>query len=491
MDPSVTQRFSSFMVFVVGDIMLDVFVAGTVDRISPEAPVPVLTVSGQGYAPGGAANVAANLAAMGAEVALFGIVGDDDEGERVLGLLGRMGIDTEGVLKSKGISTTTKTRLMASNQQIARVDRERPHRLSDAERERLMRLVAEKMDRMEPQAVILSDYDKGVLDPALCRTVIEAARRHAMFVAVDPKGRDFTKYRGADLITPNVAEMEEATGVAITDEASMHRAFTALQSTRAASTVVLTRGPEGMSYSSGGGPVHTRPSRAREVYDVTGAGDTAVSALVLGYLATGSWDQAVAVANAAAAVAVSRAGTHAVTARELAAELGGVAGPAELKRVTAVDLPAIGERARALGKTVVFTNGCFDLFHVGHLTLLNRAKSMGDLLVVAVNSDCSVRRLKGEGSPLIGEDDRARLLASLECVDYVVIFDEDTPLRLIEVLRPHVIVKGGDYTAEQVVGREVVESYGGRVEIVPLLEGISTSALIERIRRGGGRARRN
>lgn len=476
--------FRSKRIFVVGDIMLDRYIGGEVERISPEAPVPVLRASEEVYTPGGAANVAANLGALGSSVCLFGMVGDDKEGEIVRELLDNRHISTDGVVVSTGKSTSVKTRLISGTQQIARVDRESDEPIAGEDRERLKRLMRAAMEKAPSDGLIISDYAKGVATPDLCGALIAIAKEcGGVFVAVDPKGRDFTKYRGCDVITPNQREVEELCGFKIADDSDLERAFKRLFEQRIARVVLITRGRLGISYAEDGKPHHTIPSKAKEVFDVTGAGDTALSALVLSWLSSNSWTEAARTANAAAGIVVSKLGTATVSPGELEAALKAEDGEGAAKIVSRERLSEILSNKKNQSETIVFTNGCFDLLHVGHLRLLGEAKGCGDVLIAGINSDESVRRIKGEGRPLISENDRTRLIAALECVDYVTVFDEDTPLELIKEIRPTVLVKGADYTPEQVVGKGFVEEYGGRVEIVPIKEGISTTAIIDKIRK--------
>lgn len=479
------DAFTRITVFVIGDVMLDEYLTGSVERISPEAPVPVLKVEGEVLRLGGAANVALNLHTLGAGVRLFGTVGDDPEGSALLKLLEGRGIGNAGIVKDNTKPTTKKSRLVAGNQQMLRVDREVPAECSPVVHSELLVRLAASIDEHPPEAIILSDYAKGLLSDELAAEIIKLGGEKGIFIAVDPKGRDFTKYRGTSLITPNRKEVETATGIAITSGESLGRAFEAIFSCTGAETVVITRGREGMSYCVKGGDPATISPVAREVYDVTGAGDTVVSTLVLGLVASMGIEDSVRLANAAAGVVITQLGTASVTPIELeeaaSQALAGTSG-----KIVPRDLlvPIIAGH-RTGGSSVVFTNGCFDLFHFGHLSLILQASKLGDILVVALNTDESVRRLKGPGRPLINEGDRARLVAALEDVDYVTFFDEDTPLELIQSLMPDIVVKGGDYSPEEVVGGKFVEGYGGRVEIVPVVDGISTSGLIERIRSEG------
>lgn len=476
------KRFGRQKILVVGDIMLDRYVRGAVERISPEAPVPVLRVEGEESAAGGAGNVAVNLRTLGAKVELVGSVGKDREGDEVLRLLGENGIGTSGVLRDGDKHTTTKTRLIAGNQQIARIDSETVSGKDGKAGKALLKSVERALARFKPKGIIISDYSKGALNDSLISHVIGLAKKSGIFVTVDPKGDNFARYRGADAITPNLKEAEHASGIKITDERTLGKASGKIMKETEADFVIITRGAAGISYFSRSGESGTVPSHPVEVFDVTGAGDTAASVFTLSYLASRKLEESVRIANAAAGIVVSRIGTSSVTKSDLDAHFAREEEKEKSKIRTRGALAKTLASLRAKGRSVVFTNGCFDLFHTGHLKLLREAGKLGDALVVAINSDRSVRRLKGPGRPYIDEADRALLIAALDCVDYICVFDEDTPLELIKELKPVVLVKGGDYSREDIVGGDFVESTGGRVAIVPLIKGMSTSQLAEKIK---------
>ncbi len=453
---------------IVGDLILDEYLLGTPERISPEAPVPVTRVESKDYRLGGAANVAANVRALGAEVSLFGVVGKDAQGEILLGMLREIGIFSQGVLVDPHRFTTLKSRVVAlpTRQQLIRLDREE---IRDLSPEQGRELVARSKDSGPFQTVLVSDYSKGVVVPGLIEKLKGALP--GVPLLVDPKGQDFSLYRGADLVKPN---RRETLALAPSVDGGAGEIF----SLAGCDWVLVTLGEEGMVLFSKGGSEERFPARAREVYDVTGAGDTVLAALGV-FMAEGlTVKEAVGMANVAAGLAVEKAGTAVVTREEVDRALlgqGKVFSPKMLKGV-------LGS-FKARGKRIVFTNGCFDLLHPGHLDLLRRARDEGEVLVVAINSDETVRRLKGPGRPVFSQDERAALLAGLEFVDFVTVFDEDTPYEVISLLRPHVLVKGRDYRLEEVVGKDLVE----RVVLVPLKEGYSTTGLMERIRHVGSR----
>jgi D-beta-D-heptose 7-phosphate kinase/D-beta-D-heptose 1-phosphate adenosyltransferase len=475
------ERFARLHVWVVGDVMLDEYVTGAVERISPEAPVPVVRAHATEHRLGGAANVARQLAALGARVSLAGVIGADEAGEKLTSLCAHDGIDSRALLPVAGRPTTRKLRVLGHSQQLLRVDWEDvaacPAALAG---EMLAKLAA----GAPPDAIVLSDYAKGVLTPETLAGITRLGG--SVPVVVDPKHRDFARYRGATTVTPNLRELEAAAGrrLAVEDTTAVAAAARALLASAGLPSMVVTLGERGMLVVPSDGPEILVPALQREVYDVTGAGDTAVAVLTAALAARASLVQAAQLANAAAGVAVGHVGAYAVSAAGIRDAL---AARPEGKLLSRQELAARAAAWRTAGKRVVFTNGCFDLLHAGHLALLGHAARLGDVLVLAINSDASVRRLKGPERPLVPQAERAALLAALTYVDAVTIFDEDTPLAVLETVRPQVLVKGGDYRPSEVVGRELVEATGGRVEIVPLTPEKSTSSLVERIRGSGAK----
>ncbi len=453
-------------VAVIGDLILDEYVVGAPERISPEAPVPVARVEGRDFRLGGGANVAANVVALGGEVCLAGVVGDDREGKVLRDMARDLGIRVDGVVVDASRPTTLKTRVVAlpTRQQLLRLDREARAAVA-------REILVEMLDSLEGKGpfscFLLSDYRKGVVSRYLVK---EMKRRWPRVpVLVDPKGEDYSLYEGAYLVKPN---KREALALGRTVEEGVEEIF---RTTRC-SWVVVTLGAQGMSLFSREGLRKDYPARAREVYDVTGAGDTVFAALGV-FLGEGlEMEEAVFMANVAAGLAVEKVGTAVVTREEVERALVGRG-----KVFSVGVLKGILEGLKAQGKRIVFTNGCFDVLHPGHLDLLRRARAEGDVLVVAINSDDSVRRLKGQNRPIFSQEERAMLLAGLEFVDFVTFFEEDTPYEVISLLRPHVLVKGRDYRLEEVVGRDLVEE----VVLVPLKEGYSTTRLIERIKNAG------
>jgi D-beta-D-heptose 7-phosphate kinase/D-beta-D-heptose 1-phosphate adenosyltransferase len=473
---AVIERFAGLTIWVVGDIMLDEYVVGAVDRISPEAPVPVVRVRDTELRLGGAANVARQVAALGGKVKLAGVIGSDGAGDSVLKLCTECRIDTSAVVRVAERCTTRKLRVLGHNQQLLRLDWEDGRPCATPATDALLAKLAAAGTA---DAIILSDYAKGVLTLEIIAAV--TAMRGVAPVVVDPKTRDFSRYRGASTITPNLRELEMATGLSLdpTNKAAVAAAARPLIAAAGLSSMVVTLSEHGMLIVPADAAETAVPASRREVFDVTGAGDTAIAVLTLALAAQAPLVMAAQIANAAAGVSVGQVGAVAVDADSIRNEL--TAAP-DAKVLAREELATRAASWRMAGKRIVFTNGCYDLLHAGHLSLLHSAARLGDVLVLAINSDASVKRLKGPERPLVTESERAALLAALACVDAVTIFDEDTPLEALKSVKPHVLVKGADYRVEQVVGKDFVESYGGKVALVPLLPAKSTSALVERIR---------
>ena len=472
----VENGFGHPRVLVVGDVMFDKYVWGDVERISPEAPVPVLRANRRSEQPGGAANVAMNLAGLGAHVTVIGFGGGDADQYSLEALLRHAGVEFS-LLACPGTSTTTKLRVLAGHQQLLRIDCEAKPAYSATSAEILLRRVATALP--DSAVVVLSDYGKGVLSERVCRAVIAEARRLRVPVVVDPKGTDFARYRGATTICPNARELAAVTGESAGDLQRLLTAGQAMVDALDVGYLLVTLSEKGIAILRKDAREHV-PAAARQVYDVSGAGDTVVAVVAVALASEVRIEAAVQLANVAAGIVVSKVGTVPIQRVELLGALSQELHPSSEGKVMLADLllaHVAGWRSRGL--RVVFTNGCFDLLHAGHISLLEQARGKGDRLIVAINSDSSVRRLKGAGRPLVRQDDRARILAALSAVDAVVVFAESTPLRLIEALRPDVLVKGGDYTEGEVVGAVEMRGWGGRVELVPLVPGCSTTSLIE------------
>jgi D-beta-D-heptose 7-phosphate kinase/D-beta-D-heptose 1-phosphate adenosyltransferase len=477
---SLLTAVAGVRVACVGDVMVDRFVYGEVNRTSPEAPIPVLARTRDTAMLGGAGNVARNVAALGGLAALAGVIGDDAAANEALGMIGAEAGMEGHLVAEKARPTTVKTRYVAAGQQLLRVDSED---LRPVGREAETRLVtAVRHAAGEAGAILLSDYGKGAVTPSIIEACLAAARASGAVLIVDSKARNFARYGAVDIVKPNAAELAAATELPTeTDEQVEAALIRALDLSRARA-VLVTRAARGMSLAVRGQGVRHFPGRALEVFDVSGAGDTALAALGLALAARASHEDAVAFALLASGVVVGKAGTAVATPHDLIeAEISAHMAPAEAKLATPAEVAEKAAAWRAQGLKVGFTNGCFDILHKGHVAYLAQSRAWCDRLIVGVNSDRSVRALKGEGRPVNDLESRALVLAGLSHVDLVAPFDEDTPVELIKAARPDVLIKGADYTVETVVGHDLVESWGGEVKLAPIVEGYSTSAAIARI----------
>jgi len=465
---------------VIGDLMLDRYMVGEVERISPEAPVPVVLLRRQYDRVGGAANVAANLAGLGIATRIAGVTGKDADGKTLISMMAENGIASSAVLQSAQRPTTTKTRVLGGHQQMMRLDQESRTPLDADETQQLLDLVLHEIEQ-GPAVVILSDYAKGVLSAALCEQVIARCRQAKIMVLVDPKGLDYGKYRGASALTPNKRETAEACKIDVRDNAALLAAASQLRQSLGLDFLAMTRGEEGISLIEAAQTRHIAAT-AKQVFDVSGAGDTVIATLAAGLIGGLSAIDALQLANIAAGIVVGKVGTVPIGHEELLHELVEQESTAQVNKIHDLDsLKSQVDAWRASGQKIVFTNGCFDLLHAGHVTYLEAARRMGDRLVLGLNTDESVRALKGPTRPVIHEADRARVLAGLEAVDAVILFGEETPLNLIKALKPDVLVKGSDYSEDQVVGGKEVKAWGGRVALVDVVPGRSTSNIIEKL----------
>lgn len=468
--------FQEARLLVVGDVMLDRYWHGSANRVSPEAPVPVVKVGSNEARPGGAGNVALNVAALGSATRLIGAVGDDESADELQSRLNAAGVYCDFV-QCAGKPTITKLRVISQHQQLIRLDFEEPFTPEIASS-----IYGKASDLIDDiQAIVLSDYAKGVLQDIT--PLIELGRKRGIPVIVDPKGTDFKKYSGATLITPNLVEFEAVMGHCSNEEELVNKGLK-LVSELNLDAILITRGEHGMTLIRPDSPELHLPARAQEVFDVTGAGDTVISVLAAAMAAGESLADATALANLAAGLVVGKLGTAAISGPELRRA---ILGELDSSRgvMTSDQLSIAVEDARAHGEKIVFTNGCFDIIHAGHVGYLSEAKKLGDRLVVAINDDASVTRLKGPGRPINPVERRMAVLAGLEAVDWVVSFTEDTPESLLKMLRPDILVKGGDYTIEQVVGGEFVRSYGGKVQALEFLDDCSTSEIVEKMKEVG------
>lgn len=475
---TVERGFHGRRVLVVGDLLLDRYLWGAVERISPEAPVPVVRVDHKTQAAGGAANVAANLSALGCVVSAAGVIGADEDGRQLLELLRNAGIETAAILSLLDRPTICKTRILGGQQQMLRLDVERAGEISHE----LKTLLLSKIEAQIPgsSAIVLSDYGKGLLDDSFCQIMIRRGRELSIPIFVDPKGRHYEKYAGCDVLCPNRMELAAATSADHGNLELLLQKGERLRSDLGIRHLVVTLSELGIKLLEPSG-IQRFPALAREVFDVSGAGDTVIATMAAA-IATGlHLHDAVRLANLAAGIVIGKLGTVPISREELLADLASGSETSHAEKICGSEkLLKRVAHWRVAGQKIVFTNGCFDLLHVGHLALLEQAKREGDRLIVALNTDRSIRVLKGAGRPIIPEDARARIVAALPCVDAVVLFDEETPLNLIRALRPNVLVKGEDYEEAEVVGANDMKSWRGKVSLIPLVEGSSTTAILKR-----------
>jgi D-beta-D-heptose 7-phosphate kinase/D-beta-D-heptose 1-phosphate adenosyltransferase len=463
-------------VLVFGDYMLDSYVVGDVNRISPEAPVPVLCVKKQYDKLGGAGNVVNGLRSLGASVRAVGWIGKDTSGQKILSAFENLGVDNTFLIQGKNWNTTVKTRFASKNQQFLRCDKEVIKVPSQIEEQSFASSCQSLLENMD--VVIISDYAKGAVSPKCCKALISAAIQKDIPVIVDPKGSNFRKYYGATAVTPNFKELQDFSVGTISTEEELREQASLLVHQEDLKGMFVTRSEKGISLISADGTKQDFPAHKKEVVDVSGAGDTVVCVLALCIARHIAWDDACEFANAAASVVCSKFGTATLSLEELKEELEG-GRPYKLMTLKAAKNFVL--QKHAANQRVVFTNGCFDLLHYGHVMSFKQARSFGDCLLVAVNSDASVRRLKGDKRPIINQHDRIGMLCALDMVDGVILMDEDTPLHLISELRPDVIVKGCDWKKRGLPEESLVKSYGGRVRFVKLVSGRSTTKIIRRV----------
>lgn len=471
---------SKKIILVIGDVMLDRYLMGNVNRISPEAPVPVVLLKRSEDRAGGAANVAANLSGLGLPTQIIGCFGEDETGKILKRIISDSDISIDNAMTSASRPTVSKTRVMSGNQQIVRIDDESGAAFNTEENKQLLANIAKALDA-KPAMVILSDYAKGVLSDSTCKTIIKNCKALNIPVIADPKGLDYSKYKGAYTLTPNKKETSEACGVDINETDALLKAAEQLKKSLDLDFLAVTRGEEGISLIDDKEIQHI-PATAKKVFDVSGAGDTVIATLAAGLVHGLNPHDALQLANIAAGIVVGKVGTVPVTQAELLKALVSEDGQSQADKICdRAQLAELVSRWRENQQKIVFTNGCFDLLHAGHVTYLEAAKKTGDKLILGLNTDRSVSALKGPTRPVVHEGDRARVLAALASVDAVILFDEDTPLHLIDAIRPDVIVKGDDYTEDQVVGGTEVKSWGGSVKLIPLVQGRSTSNIIKKL----------
>jgi len=461
-------------ILVIGDLMIDHYLWGSCERISPEAPVQVVDIAKETTVLGGAGNVINNLNALGANVSVSSVIGDDDNGSELKEMLSSINVDSSNLVVQKSRKTSKKSRVIAVSQQILRYDKESKNEIEDASVKKIIDSISDSISSYD--AVILSDYGKGVLTAELCQGIISLAKERGIKVLVDPKGSDFSKYKGSYLLTPNKKEAVLATNIDIKDDISLKEALLKLKNEIELDISLITLSEDGIATYDD--EVKRFPTVAKEVFDVTGAGDTVIASIAFALSAGKTIEETASFANLAAGVVVGKIGSATVTLNEIEeyeASLHKSTSDAHIKSFE--DIAQIVNRCRASGKKVVFTNGCFDILHVGHVKYLQEAKSFGDILIVGLNSDASVSRLKGPTRPVNIAPDRAYLLAALEAVDFVVPFEEDTPHDLIKMIEPDTLVKGGDYKGKDVVGTE----FAGELKLVDFVNGKSTTKTIQKI----------
>lgn len=456
-------------VLVIGDIMLDKYHIGSVKRISPEAPVPVVRVTRSYSVLGGAANLARNLVGLGSTPYIVGIVGDDNNGESVKKMFKELGITA--MVETTDLPTITKTRIIGNDQQVARIDFEEERvKLHNNIEKRVIDSVRSVIDKID--IIVISDYGKGLCNDTICSEIINLALKNGKEVIVDPKGTNWSKYKNASIITPNIKELSDISNREIHNKDSeINAASNEIIERYNLKSILVTRSEMGMSYIDKD-QVIAIPTEAKEVFDVSGAGDTVVATLAAALAAKFPLNDAIYLANKAAGIVVGKIGTSPIIFHELQSEL--YISNSDNKILTKDEIPNLLKILSLEDKKIVFTNGCFDILHKGHVTYLQKAKKLGDILILGLNSDASVRRLKGENRPINDERARAEVMASLASIDYVVIFEEDTPFEVIKAIKPDILVKGGDYKIEDIVGRE----YAKETTTIPFVDGFSTTSII-------------
>jgi D-beta-D-heptose 7-phosphate kinase/D-beta-D-heptose 1-phosphate adenosyltransferase len=474
------SKFDRCRLLVVGDLMIDEYVWGDVERISPEAPVQVVAVRNEEYTLGGSGNVVNNLVALRASVDVLGVTGTGVNAGLLLDRLKELGIDTGGIIRERMRLTTKKTRIIANHQQVLRIDRETKKEILPL----TCKAISERAQEIIPRVdvVLISDYGKGLITRPLVAELVQTAKSWNKIVIADPKGLDFSKYEGVSLLTPNKKEASLAAGVDRDDDGALAAAGQNLLESSGIQKLLITCGKDGMVLFEPGKKPFKIGTKAREVYDVSGAGDTVIASLGLGLAAGLPFREAVALANTAAGIVVGKVGTAPVTRDELHRTLGQTSDDTLSKHKSLNELAAICRKLQMSRKRIVLTNGCFDLLHVGHIKLFSASRKLGDILIVAIDDDESVRKLKGADRPVINASERVRILSALDSVDYVLVFANQDLYEVIESIRPNVLTKGSNYKSEQVLGRKIVESYGGRVELIPFTEDVSSTQIINNIK---------
>ncbi len=463
---------------VIGDLMIDHYLWGSCERISPEAPVQVVNVKSESAVLGGAGNVINNLCALGAQVDVISVIGGCEISDELKALLADIKVNTQYLITQKDRITSKKSRIIAAQQQVVRYDRESTDEISSESQKQILASFKSIINNYD--GVLLSDYGKGVLTFELTQALITLANENDKKVLIDPKGLDYSKYKGAYLLTPNKKEASEATNINISDDSSLTRAITQLKDECDLDISLITLSEDGVAIYDN--DIRTHPTVAREVFDVTGAGDTVLASLGFALACNVDIDEAVKFSNLAAGVVVGKIGSATATLNEIIEYESSLNKSTSDEHIKSLDeISTLSEELKARGKKIIFTNGCFDILHTGHVRYLETAKSYGDILILGLNSDRSVKALKGENRPINMHMDRAYILAALEAVDYVVVFDDDTPYDLIKAIKPHVLVKGGDYEGKDVVGQDIADE----LKLVQFVDGKSTTKTIEKIQQQG------
>ena len=461
-------------ILVIGDLMIDHYLWGKCERISPEAPVQIVNIEKESSVLGGAGNVINNLRALGSKVDVISVIGNDEVANELKLLLNKIGVEDKKLIIEKNRKTSKKTRLIASQQQVIRYDKESIEDISENSSKKILNILGKIISTYN--AIILSDYGKGVLTNSLTKKIISLANNNKIKVLVDPKGKDYSKYSGAYTLTPNKKEAIEATNINISDNKKLEEALKYLKDTCNLEISLITLSENGIAIFDD--TLRIKPTVAREVYDVTGAGDTVIASITFAIANNLNIDEAINFANLAAGVVVGKIGNATATLDEIYEYKSSLHKSSSTSHIKSFDeIEKLSKKFHEKGKKIIFTNGCFDILHAGHVKYLEVAKSYGDILILGLNADSSIKKLKGPTRPINTQDDRAYILASLESVDYVVIFEEETPYELIKRIQPHTLVKGGDYEGKNVIGSDIAKE----VRLVQFVDGKSTTKIIQRI----------
>jgi len=464
-------------ILVIGDLMIDFYLLGSSDRISPESPVPIIDINNESTLLGGAGNVINNLKALGSEIDVISVLGNCNNSKILKKLLEKININTKYLIIQKGRIASKKTRIIVAKQQVIRYDLGSTDEISNDSQNTILGTFKKIISTYD--IVLLSDYGKGVLTSKLTQSLISVAKKNGKKVLVDPKGQDYTKYKGAYLLTPNIKEASEASNIAIVDNASLTEAITSLKSEFDLEVSIITLSENGVAVFDNKFRIH--PTITREVFDVTGAGDTVIASLGFALACEINIDDAIEFANLAAAVVVGKIGSASATMNEISEYESSINKSSSIEHIKSLqEITVLTKDLKAKGKKIIFTNGCFDLIHMGHISYLESAKSFGDILIVGLNSDRSITSIKGKDRPINTQLDRAYILAALEVVDYVVIFDDDTPYNLINAIKPNILVKGSDYEGKEVVGQKIA----GELKLIEFVPGRSSSLTIKKIKKG-------